>query len=632
MTSAQQLAAELDFSALVRPPEGAYLQPAVERAEARLARFTPITVAERFEGFSRIGFRPHGLFLPEDSAQRTQLQAQVIALGQDPALDRRLSEYAKLQDTCVQWDQQGTPGHWIGQQQVARSPARFRLVAWGRRGGKTFLAAKESCAIALIRPRASIWLAAPTSRHVSRAFDLVVETFRDLGVKPVTLRNSKEDKLLVLPNGSRIEGVSLEDPRSAAGAGVDYCVVDEAAQVAAESWYRGILPPLADRNGQALLISSWEGEDEFFYQQATQENSSEWEVFVDASWEVNFYAFPQGRQTPILQEYERTMPAVDFLEQFGAIPARARNLIFPQFSKKVHVEPCPYLPGEPVHLAVDPSGGANAYAVEALQEYDGKVRVFDEFYVVGATTEDAARWADHQEWRGDVRGGVIDSAVPTEMQRWIRLGFPMIPVPHKPRPEERFPFYRRLLRDPARFHQFYLAKRAALLEAIGFDPELHDELPVEEQRRLALELEESLTDVKLRPEEIAALKDCAAILFDPKCAFAIAEHSTYVYRQPRISHSDLLEAPKKFHDHALDALGYWVWTHKRFEQRAEGQSTSYSYLEVAGKPKPERWEIDEAALPEPESAENRPHQITFLQVMRQEFSPQPQKSYLRTVR
>lgn len=632
--TATQLAAEVDLSSITRPTDSAFLKSVQQRAQARMHRFKPITVEERFEGFKLLNFRPHGLYVPDNDRLRAQLQAHSQALGALAEVDKRLSEYGRLQDACARLEAKGVAGRWIGQQQVARSNARFRLVAWGRRGGKTFLASREAVAVALIRPRASVWLAAPTSRHVSRCFDMVIEVLADMGIRPVVTRNSKDDKLIILDNGSRIEGVSLDNPKSAAGASVDYAVVDEAAQVSPDAWFRGILPPLADRNGQALLISSWEGEDEFFYQQAQKAkdgNEQGWEVFVDASWEVNFYAFPQGRQTPILQEYERTMPAQDFLEQFGAIPTRARNLIFPQFRKNIHVTPCPYVPGVPVYLAVDPSGGANAYAVLAIQEYDGKIRVFDEFYISGALAEDAAAWADRKPWRGDVRQGVIDSAVPTEMLRWIKLGFPMIPVPNKPRAEERFPYYRKLLRDPVRYHRLYIRRRSELLEQMGIDPNEHDFLSTVEQNKIAMELEEKLSDVNISRRDQDELRECATIIFDPVCYSTIQEHSTYIYRQPRINQTDLLEAPKKFHDHALDALGYWVWTFKRYDMKPS-DNPNHNYLKVAGRAEgPPVYDVPEPEIDE-DTGEKVPRgQLSFLQVMRQTFVVPPRKSYLRKV-
>lgn len=167
------------------------------------------------------------------------------------------------------------------------------------------------------------------------------------------------------------------------------------------------------------------------------------------------------------------------------------------------------------------------------------------------------------------------------------------------------------------------------MRQMGINPSEHDSLPVPEQRKIAMELEENLSDVKISQEDREELQECASIIFDPSCYSIIQEHGTYVYRQPRINQTDLLEAPKKFHDHALDALGYWVWTYKRYDLRPSDHPQQ-SYLKIAGRPdKPMTYDVPEI---DPEAEEIPRVQLTFLQHMRQTFTEPPNKSYLRTVR
>ncbi len=581
--SARQLAVELDLSMLVVPDEANFLAPVEQRAEARVFKYQPITPEDRLKAVAAVGFHPHGLYLPEDLTLQESVRARLRALGEIPDPGQRLQEYAQFQQETLAWAEAGQPGRWTGQQGLLRSKARFRLAAWGRRGGKTEDAAAEGVGIALTRARSTVWVCASIMKLVSRCFDRIIQYVQDLNLPVQTIRNSSDEKLIVLANGSRIEGISLDVPKNSAGAAVDFAIIDEAAQISADAWYRAVLPPLSDRQGQALLISSWEGQDSFFYRLAEkvrEEAPDEWEIFVEPSWDVNFYMFPQGRKSPAIVQEERGMPPEDFLEQFGAVPMRPRDLIFPQFRHLVHVEACPYIPGLPVTVCADPSGGANAYALLAVQEFDDTIRVFDEYYQVGAMAEDAIAELNLREWRKDVVDGIMDSALPTEIRRWQAAGWPMRAVPRKPSPEVRFPFYRRLLRDPVRYFGFYMQKRNQLLLDMGLDPEHYESLPPEDQRRVAMEIEESMADARISPEDVRALKRCAYFRFDPRCKHTIQEHKTYVYRKPRTSNTDLTEAPKKFDDHALDALGYWVWTFKRFSIQPEDLPVTYNYLQT----------------------------------------------------
>lgn len=593
----------MDFTRLGRgSKERGFLQDFVDRADARLVPYVPITPEERLRVFKDLGYTPHGLFVPEDTAARLALIAEVRAIGEVGEPDERLRRYFGLQVQSAEWERQGVPGRWSGQQALARSRARFRIVAWGRRGGKTTHAAMEAVAAAYARPRSWIWLAAPTMKLVSRAFDKVVETVRDLGLETRTLRDTVQEKLVILDNGARLEGISLENIFSAAGAAIDLAVIDEAAQVMPEAWTRAILPPLTDRNGQALLISSWEGEGDFFHGKALEARAemvrygtqASWELFQDASYDINFFAFPQGRQTPALVQAQKEMDPIEFLEQFGGIPASARERVFPEFKERVHVGDCPYNPELPVILAVDPSGGSNAYAVLVIQEYSDHHEIIDEFYSPHVSTEEiipqlvARPWCDAERVSSEdalmprfevhnITDVIIDSAVPEEMRRWERMGFPAYAVPQKPQIWERLPLQRNLLRDPVRFYFFYRTRVNIVLAEMGREPDSDYDLPPEEQRALVVQVEENLADDKLFGETLNWLKSCAHVLVDRHCTFTINEFKSYTYPKRRRLNMNYQEKPRDWMNHSMDAWGYYVWTRRRFDH--EDLPVSFSYLE-----------------------------------------------------
>jgi hypothetical protein len=593
----------LDFSRLSRATkERSFLQDIIDRADARLVPYVPITPQERLRTFKELGYSPHGLYVPEDTDARIDLIRRVRAMGDVPEPDQRLSQYLQLQQETEGWQQRGVEGHWTGQQALARSTARFRIVAWGRRGGKTTHAAMEAVAAAYARPRSWIWLAAPTMKLVSRAFDKVVETIRDLGLETRTLRDTVQEKLVILDNGARLEGISLENIFSAAGAAIDLAVIDEAAQVVPEAWTRAILPPLTDRNGQALLISSWEGEGDFFHAKALEARSemvrygrqASWELFQDASYDVNFFAFPQGRQTPALVQAQKEMDPIEFLEQFGGIPASARERVFPEFKERVHVGDCPYNPELPVVLAVDPSGGSNAYAVLAIQEYADHHEIIDEFYSAHISTEEivpqlvARPWCDAERVSSEdalmprfevhnITDVIIDSAVPEEMRRWERMGFPAYSVPEKPQIWERLPLGRNLLRDPVRFYYFYRKRVNLVLREMGKEPDSDYDLPPEEQRALVVQVEEGLADDKLFGETLNWLKSCAHVMVDRHCTNTINEFKSYTYPKRRRLNMNYNEKPRDWMNHSMDAWGYYVWTRRRFDHETE--PVSFNYLE-----------------------------------------------------
>jgi len=647
--------AGLDFSKLSRGNPDDWLKQWEERAAARVAPFRPVTPEERFEAFRHFNFRPHGLFLPEDGQAELELKRRLRWIGERPTPDERLREYHALQDETEGWARRGVSGHWVGQQALARSTARFRIAAWGRRGGKTTEAAMEAIGVAWLRPRSWIWLAAPTMKLVSRAFDKCMEMVRDHGLKTRTVRDTNQEKLCVLDNGARLEGISLENVWTAAGAAIDLAIIDEAAQIYPEAWTRAILPPLTDRNGQALLISSWEGEGDFFHQKALDaraemnKNGTEaaWEMFQDASYEINFYAFPQGRQTPALAQAAKEMEPYEFLEQFGGIPASSRSRVFPEFKEKVHVTDVDFNPDLPVILAVDPSGGSNPYAILAIQEYTDMTVIFDEVYETHRSTEEMAEILCSRPWmrarqispdgallpQWEIEGisdMITDSAQPEEMRRWQRMGFPAYCIEKKPQIYERIPFQRNQLRDPVRFFRFYRHRVNVLLEDMGCEPESDHLLPEDEQRALVIQVEESLNDEHLLGETLRYLRSCARMRVDSHCSNTIQEFKVYTYdKRAKSTNENYLEKPRDWMNHSMDAWGYYVWVKKRFEGEPEG-AASYSYLDTHIEP-----DIDENVIPQrtpPEVLARQPQSRgrMFIEEMRtyHQRGPYEPRSYL----
>ena len=422
--------------------------------------------------------------------------------------------------------------------------------------------------MARARPRSTIWICAPFLRHVSRIFDMLVDLITDLRWKTVVFRNSAQDKKIMLENGSVFEGISLENYMGAAGSTVNFLVLDEAAQIHAEAWIRALLPPLVTTMGQALLLTSYEGRGGFFYdqmQEALKYGARDWEAFHGVTWD-NFYMFEKGIESESIQQIKRTTPPMDFLEQYGAIPAGERNLVYPQFRPIVHCGNYPYDPDLPVRLAVDPSKGANAYAALAIQE-DPASKIawaIDEVYAVGAMAEEIHRLVNRKAWRNNLQEVLMDNADPNEILRWCEAGFHAYAIPDKPQIEDRYPIIKRMLRDPLIYWPIYERKMATILGAKGISLDEFKTLPIEDQRPIYIDVEEMLTDMHLTPDDVEALKRCARFFVNEEaCPNLVTEFGKYHFYRPRDSGKNVQERAMKAADHLMDALGYYGWIYWR---------------------------------------------------------------------
>jgi hypothetical protein len=169
-----------DLSGLFPQPDDPVdaLRTAQIRAHSRVSRGSPLTVRERFEAFSSFGYHPHGLYRPDEPALAETITRTVKELGDIGIRDERISKYLRLQDYCAELEAKGTPGHWDGMQAVARSTAKYRVVAQSRRVGKTYHATREALAVAIKRPRSHIWCSGPNWDAVGRVFDEVIRSSR----------------------------------------------------------------------------------------------------------------------------------------------------------------------------------------------------------------------------------------------------------------------------------------------------------------------------------------------------------------------------------------------------------------------------------------------------------------------
>jgi hypothetical protein len=573
----------LDFSRLVTPQEDVgYLDAIEQRADALVNPFVTITPTMRMGWFQQIGYRPQGLFWPEVERYREQLQEAFERVRHLPHEDNRLYAYTRLQEQCQRWFEEGIPGSWDSQQAIARSPSQFRLAAYGRRGGKTFHAAHEAYCVGRFRAKSLVWLCGPVMEAASRCFDVIKEICHQQGDNLVVDRDTEQHKEIELENGSIFVCITLKTvgegrfkSGTAVGAAVDFAVVDEAAQIPEMAWTRAILPPLMDRKGQALLLSSFEGEDEFFYAKGLQARrdaqltggTPDWEVFQAPSWDTNFRVFPQGRKSEMIAKAERESAAnpLEFLEQYGAIPTAAKARVYPQFRRAVHVGKFPLNENHPVTLAIDPSFGSNQYGVVAIQDYDAYAVIVDEYYQTHVTAEDVSQDLRSRPWAPQVRDVIVDSAAPMEIYRWQVNGWPAYPVHEKPEIAHRLPLHRNWLREPTRFYQLYRQLANEVLVAEGHELDADFDMPPEQQVVIILQVEEMLSDDKLTDELIRRLRQCARLFIDEHCVATIFEHESYRYPPMKRDHTNIKENPIDRHNHLMDCIGYFLWHLHRHE-------------------------------------------------------------------
>lgn len=146
------------------------------------------------------------------------------------------------------------------QQEVWDDQTRFKVVAAGRRTGKSRLAAWLLIVNALQTERGHVFYVAPTQ---GQARDIMWQTLLELG-HPVISGSHINNLQIKLVNGATISLKGADRPETMRGVSLKFLVMDEYADMKPDVWEQILRPALADQKGSALFIGTPMGRNHFY--------------------------------------------------------------------------------------------------------------------------------------------------------------------------------------------------------------------------------------------------------------------------------------------------------------------------------------------------------------------------------
>ena len=146
------------------------------------------------------------------------------------------------------------------QQQVWEDTTRFKIVAAGRRTGKSRLAAWMLIVNALQADRGHVFYVAPTQ---GQARDIMWQTLLELA-HPVVSNAHINNLQIKLVNGATISLKGADRPETMRGVSLKFLVMDEYADMKPEVFEQILRPALADQKGAALFIGTPMGRNHFY--------------------------------------------------------------------------------------------------------------------------------------------------------------------------------------------------------------------------------------------------------------------------------------------------------------------------------------------------------------------------------
>src|SRR5579872_5984565 len=218
---------------------------------------------------------------------------------------------------------------------VFRCSSRFRVLAAGRRFGKTFLALNELIRAAWV-PGGKAWYVAPTYRQAKRVAwkTLKVMTKPYWAAKP-----NETDLTIELITGGTISLRGADNYDSLRGDGLDFIVLDEYASMAPAAWTEVLRPALADKRGGALFIGTPRAHNHFFELYEAAQTQPHWTAFQFTT-EQGGIVSPEELESAMHEMDERT-----YRQEFQAsFETLGTGLAYYAFERAHNIRPLRYDP------------------------------------------------------------------------------------------------------------------------------------------------------------------------------------------------------------------------------------------------------------------------------------------------
>jgi hypothetical protein len=208
------------------------------------------------------------------------------------------------------------------------STARFRLLACGRRWGKTKVGAVEFLLMMLSSPEGSVgYCVAPTFDHTKKQW----REIKYYCPKEVITAENKSTHTLSLIGNRDIYFKSADGADSMRGDAVYVGWWDEPAQINEDRWTLEFRPSIMDTHGRVIFTGTPAGKN-WYFQLFTRGQDKEQSDY--ASWAFSTYTNPYV-DTAEIDEFKRDMPELayrqeilaEFLDDVGSVFRRIKECI-----------------------------------------------------------------------------------------------------------------------------------------------------------------------------------------------------------------------------------------------------------------------------------------------------------------
>lgn len=330
-----------------------------------------------------------------------------------------------------------------GQLVVAEDNSRHKVVAAGRRWGKSYMGGVDKLLpeVFVTKPIAStllsegkkriFWIVGPNFSDSEKEFRVIWNYLKKLEipmVKPSYNSPETGDMVITLWDGAmQIVAKSAQNPERLVGEGLSGVILSEAAKLKSSIWPKYIRPTLADFGGWSFHSSTPEGKNWFYdlWRNGQDPSNSQWASWRMPAWVNNYVyktptkesdvmkllqlqrgtsesVFDLARKhglvvdTEILDSINELTPEA-FLQEIAADFTEFVGRVFKEFDEEIHVTDLSFNPAWQTFAAIDYGyHNPNVWLLIQMGKW-GEINVLDEIYESGLDPED---FANEVRYRG----------------------------------------------------------------------------------------------------------------------------------------------------------------------------------------------------------------------------------------
>lgn len=197
------------------------------------------------------------------------------------------------------------------QNEVIDSKKRFKVVAFGRQAGKSFLA-KRSALDRAINRHQRVMIVFPALSAARQHWLEICQMLKDFPVK--ALRQASKE--IEFYGGGYLQIRSADVPQNLRGGTFDYLVLDECAfYTDGETVFWTILMPMITASGGDILLISTPNGKNWFYRawlKGQKADDKYWQSWRMPAWESPY------QDVELLQAIKESMPELRYREEYGA--------------------------------------------------------------------------------------------------------------------------------------------------------------------------------------------------------------------------------------------------------------------------------------------------------------------------